>query len=1023
MNSASSVPDPGPAPARRRRLPWILLAVVLALLAVAAAAPLLISTAPVRNALLGWYNQSVAGALRVDQLSLSWFGGQAAHGVVIHDAQGQAIVTLDEFSTELTLLDALRGRLPLGSTVVRGLAMDLRFSADGRSNLAKALGGDAGTTGQESGAPVLPVTGNMRLVDSRISIAAPGIDPISLTQLSGEIVTRGADAPIELSFSGQSRQGEMQGSIALDGRIENLTRDGEIDAGAASATVNARIEDLPVDALDRLLGYQGQLSQTLGERLSMTLRADGDAARQNLSIHASTPRAELTLEGRIVEHRFQLQKPASARLTVTPEVVDAVSRRSGDAVLARLATALPLTLTVDRLTLPLTDFSPAAIAFEARLATEAPLQLSGIPSLGELRVDAPLLRVSSPGAGERIDVSLSGQPRTAAGRGDLSLDARVSGLFDEAGSLTPGRAAVEASAALGGLPVALVDAALEQDGLLTTALGETLDLSLDARRNAPGQIALTAAIDTARLKTGPVSLAVGEAISLTEPASFRATLTPALLAAWQHGSAPAVRLEQGVDLTGTLKTLHVPLSPFALSGLQVAGALATVDGASGSIHLLAPSGRSTRIDDPRTTFEFSGDERGHGRLEASGRIRSQGQDRGELALQASFDSLLDADGHPAPGAMSLDIEGGMQQLPVALLDQLLADGGMLSATLGSTADLQFDARLDGLRGPLSLTLKAQHASADIQARLDPQGLSLREPLQAEIEATPELGSQVLSSIHPILETIDRAAAPIRLEIPAEGVRIPLDPFSFERVTVPRMTLDLGQVVMKNGWLLRGIVELGQRFGKLEHTQKDELPAWFTPAVLEIRDGRVLYSRRLDLLLAERLHLATWGHADVSANQSRLVLAFMPETMRRVFGIEVAGEDALRVPINGPLSDPGIDFKSAAADLARLRAQEEVAGENPLAGALLGAVTGKPDRAGGGGPMPPASLDPLPWAGLFESRGGPAPTASDAATPAAPPPGGEPAPSPAPAPEKPPSTEEKVIRGLIDIFGDKKKKDQ
>lgn len=275
-------------PRRGRRYLWILLGLLLVLLAVAAAAPSLLSTPPVRDAALGWYNRSIAGEVSAAGVSLSWFGGQSARDVVIRDARGEAVLRLGGLETDLTLVDALRGRFTLGRTVASGLDIDLRFAGDGTSNLAGALAGEPGTE-TEGGGLVAPVTGNMTLVDGRVAVTAPGIDPIVLENLSGDVTMAGLDSPIRLNFSGQSRQGDLQGSIDLDGQIDDLFSNGELTPGSATATVNAGIEDLPVDALDRLLGFRGMLSAALGDRTSVHVRAGGDADSQDISIDAQSP--------------------------------------------------------------------------------------------------------------------------------------------------------------------------------------------------------------------------------------------------------------------------------------------------------------------------------------------------------------------------------------------------------------------------------------------------------------------------------------------------------------------------------------------------------------------------------------------------------------------------------------------------------------------------------------------------------------------------------------------------------------
>lgn len=1168
---------------KRRRYPWILLGVVLLLLAIVAAAPTLLSSPRVRDAALDWYNQSIAGAISVESASLSWLGGQSVRSVTIKDAQGQTVLQLGELTTDLTLVDALRGRLTLGRTVASGLNVDLDINDEGTSNLAAALGG--GTGGEaEGGGVAVPLTGNMTLVDGRVAITAPGIDPITLENLSGDVNMTGRDAPIRLRFSGQSRQGDLEGSIDLAGQVDNLFSNGTMTPDAATATVDASIEDLPVDGLDRLLGLQGLLSAALGDRTSVYVKAGGDAERQDVSIDAEAPNARLTLEGTIADQWFRLRNPAIARLDVTPGLVDALNRLATGEPPTRLAGTVPLRLNAERLDVPLEGFTLARVALEAILSADDPVHLTGIENVGELSVEALQLLVSSPAFGDGIHVSLSGQPVTRDGTGDLGLEADIQRLVDGAGNFQPGEATVAAKSSIAGIPTTIVDAVLQQGGMLVDAVGDTFGLEVQADTDPDGRITVSGNVDSDRVQARDVQLIIDDYITLAqpaqlrlgvtprlwqrllgddaafqlartvdwtvdleylrvpiptaeapafqpgatrvtasvataslqfvepdsnattrleglridvdagdgldqfgfsastnfmqpggvletlnasplraslkgdtgldeeatakrvasalelsseglnvnlstviesgfsqltlaEPAPFTFTLTPGLVTGWQNSAAPAVTLSRNARIQGSLERLVVPLSPFSASGLQAGGTAGPAAEGADPISLESPGGIVTRVDEPRVSFEFTGEDGGRGNLELDARVRSDRDETGNLAVKALASNLLDSGGMPAADAMSLELDGTLQHLPVALVDQLLNMEGTATATLGATADVELSTRLERMRGPLSLKLSAPNAQADIKARIDERGLTLVEPLVAQVDPTPEFGSKVLAKVHPILETTQRAEQPIRFEMPAEGVLVPIESYDFRRITVPRMTLEFGRIVLKSGWLLRGVVGLGQQFGRLDSVEKDEFVAWFTPGVMEIRDGQILYSRRLDVLLAEKLHLATWGSADVSRDQSNLILAFMPGTMERVFSITVADNDALHIPVTGPLSNPTVDFRKAGADLARLRAQEEVSGENRLAGALLGAVTGR--ATGGGGSVPPASVTPLPWAEQLEALDAAEARQQETGTPETSQTQQQAGES---APKKKRSTEEKVIEGLIDIFGRKKKEE-
>ena len=106
-----------------------------------------------------------------------------------------------------------------------------------------------------------------------------------------------------------------------------------------------------------------------------------------------------------------------------------------------------------------------------------------------------------------------------------------------------------------------------------------------------------------------------------------------------------------------------------------------------------------------------------------------------------------------------------------------------------------------------------------------------------------------------------------------------------------------------------------------------------------------------------------------------------------------------------LSAPSVDYARAGLEIQRLRQQQKLARKDPLAGALVGALAA---TAIGGGPIPPPSVDPLPWGELPEPERAiaeePVETRSTEAS------------EPEPAPK---SVEQQAIEGLIGILRKKK----
>ena len=1159
----------------RRRYLWIVLAILLIIAVLVAGAPSLLSTSWARGMALSWVNGSIPGRISVRDLSLSWLGGQSLHDLAVDDPQGRPVLKLNEFTTDMSLLDALRRHLSLGRTVVRGLDANLSFDAQGTSNLAKTLGSTSGGETSQGGGAVFPVTGNMALIDGRVSISAPGIQPVVLDKLSGALDMSAPDAPLELTFGGQSRQGDLTGNITLDGTVEHLFTHGRPSPGSAQVNLNASVDDLPVAALDQLLHGGGVLGAALGDRTSLHVKASGGADRQDIAVDAKAPNAQLKLTGFLAKGRFELASPAELELQLSPALVDALDHSQPGSPGPHLARPVPLHLTIAKLDVPLEKFSLASVALRMGLDARSDVRFTGIKQLGEASVSGLRLVVDSPKLGDDVRIQVNGKPAAGGKAGTLTVDTDVKHLFDKAGKLQPDKMLVKAESSISGIPTSLVDTVMQQNGLLTAAIGPSFAVNLNADTAEDGKMGVTASIDSDRLETGTLSFAVknqlalskpahirftltpdlwqrftgggsgyalarpsdwtldltslqmplpagpgpalrpaqtrlegtlgtaalevddtrshqsthlddlelslggksldaidlhGSArvsqsagpltsmdaspltvqldartglkadaslkavtsdisldstgvkgtvsavmdegltrLTLAKPASLEVTITPAMLAAWQAGSGPKVTLKDKATAQAAIDELVLPLEPFAYDGVSTRGSLQV-----GTLSLESPGKVSSLIDNTRATFAFGGDKHGHAKLDLKGQVRSGDKRPGDLSLGLTAENLLNAKGELGSDDLSMKLDGQLHQLPVALVDQLMSMDGLVSASLGATANIAVNADLKKMQGPVSLTVDAPNTQADVKAQVGDKGLTLTAPLEAKFEPTPEFGQKVLSKIHPIFETTQRAEQPIRFEIPPEGVLIPLKNYDFSRITIPKMTLDFGKIVLENGWILRGITGLAQQFGKLGDVGRREWVAWFSPGVMALEDGRIVYSKRLDLLLADKLHLATWGSADVGKDRADLTLAFMPDTMKRVFHLTVADNDALRVPIRGALSSPSVDFKGAAADLARLRAQQAASSKSALAGALLGAVTGK--VTGSSGPIPEASVDPLPWAEQLEAQDA-ADTRQDQSE--AKQPAQTQSQSKPSAPEKKQTKEEQVIKGLIDIFGKKK----
>ncbi|HUU92645.1 MAG TPA: hypothetical protein VM238_15710, partial [Phycisphaerae bacterium] len=98
----------------------ILLVLAAAIVLLAASAPTILSTGPVRRYVLGAANARLPVRLEADGWALSWFGGQQVEGLSVRMPDGTRVATVARASLDENLLAILTDRSRLGPVHVEG---------------------------------------------------------------------------------------------------------------------------------------------------------------------------------------------------------------------------------------------------------------------------------------------------------------------------------------------------------------------------------------------------------------------------------------------------------------------------------------------------------------------------------------------------------------------------------------------------------------------------------------------------------------------------------------------------------------------------------------------------------------------------------------------------------------------------------------------------------------------------------------------------------------------------------------
>lgn len=326
----------------------------------------------------------------------------------------------------------------------------------------------------------------------------------------------------------------------------------------------------------------------------------------------------------------------------------------------------------------------------------------------------------------------------------------------------------------------------------------------------------------------------------------------------------------------------------------------------------------------------------------------------EGILQCTSDEgKIEASLHFENASEKVYFDAALDPLPVSVLVNSFAlqkeVSEQLDAIFGKTIRGKLKVRLEKREGNIDMQVKSDQSDATALFALKQKVLTLREPLVVNVPVTPKLSSVTLKKVNPLLVQAVSGEKPITLTVDPKGFRIPTDPFLLNSVEIPQATIEFGKIQSKNGGVLALLLALFQTNFK----QNSLMTLWFTPQYLNFMEG-VLSCKRMDVLIADSIHICTWGNVDLGKEKIDMVIGITGDTLIRAFHINSVSEDyVLQTPIRGSIDNPKVDFGKTVALIASMR----LAGsDKKLLGNLLNSVF--TEKRSGDAPAP--TTTPFPW---------------------------------------------------------------
>lgn len=297
-----------------------------------------------------------------------------------------------------------------------------------------------------------------------------------------------------------------------------------------------------------------------------------------------------------------------------------------------------------------------------------------------------------------------------------------------------------------------------------------------------------------------------------------------------------------------------------------------------------------------------------------------------------------------------EVQGDVTSFPVAALDQIFDAKNLLFQILGPHLNLKGSASMNHTVGSIDLDIAASNLTTAIHANFVENGMTLREPVSADLQLTPALSEWLMSDINPLFLTGVEGHNPVHMHVDSQGFFYPI-PYAPQKLQ-GNGSLDMGKILCRNGKSLASIISL-LKLNPLSKTR--EMNVWFTPLVFQVENG-VVHTDRMDALVADSIHVCTWGYIDLVKDKVHINLGIPADTLQKTFKIKNLSDSfVLKVPIRGSTKEPDMDKGPAAAKIAAMIAASQIPKKNGVFGSLVNAFTqSKEDKD-----IPPAK-HPFPW---------------------------------------------------------------
>lgn len=514
---------------RKNTAAYIVFFFLLVAFGVIAILPTILSTSWGQQQLLSLANKSIPGSIEADAVHLSWFGPQSAERVLLKDPDGKPVLSITDVSTNNSLFRLLFSHA--SSFEVHQLTATLQEEPSGLTNLHRALG-------------------SQYLIEK----VANRLERLPLTVRLNDVNAQFIKTPFSINIQGQTLHDNIAGNFIV-----------KLDQN----TLNVDLKHFPVTVIDYLASLQnarlsGLLRSAFGETLDLKMQremADHDAL---LDVQAKSSTMQANFTGLLKSDRFVLNQPSHISLTLTPALLDLLTRSQKTNTLITLTHPTQAEILIEELILPWSFLEPHQhkdnsnpIAMRAQLDLEK-ADFTSPAITGPVSLQQMHLSVNAPTSSEKATLQLQGQAILSGNPTQLNLNAdfekpsHIDELLDVLKSHT------NLHIELKNAPLATIEQWLGWDHLLQENLGTYAEITLHTH-STPANANIQLKVASDKLSIPNIQLRLDNQLSLEEPVTIHYQLNPATL---EHiaGIEKLGVADSPMHLELTLNKLLIPIS-------------------------------------------------------------------------------------------------------------------------------------------------------------------------------------------------------------------------------------------------------------------------------------------------------------------------------------------------------------------------------------------------------------------------------------------------------------------------------